>query len=124
VVVGDAFSGLTVPWQLTTVQWLEEVRRVLKPNGFYAMNIVDHYPLSLLRAEIATMRTVFSHVRLITKQGKNDLPAGGNTVLLASDVPLPISEGIAYGERAVIKLEADPDLLTDNYAPVDQLQTR
>src|SRR5207244_10144819 len=33
LVVGDAFSGLTIPWQLLTVDWLGDFRRVLRPEG-------------------------------------------------------------------------------------------
>jgi spermidine synthase len=130
VVVGDAFSGLTVPWQLMTVEWLKEVRRVLKPNGMYALNMIDLRPLRLLRAEAATLVTVFKNVRLITTVGGDGRPAGDNAVLLASNGPLPSppshSAGGAHvfnGEQ-VVRLVDHAKPLRDDYAPVDQLQTR
>lgn len=130
VVVGDAFSGLTVPWQLMTTQWLREVRRVLKPSGFYALNMIDLPPLDLLRAEAATLLRVFANVRMITSAGKHGRPHGGNAVLIASNGRLPGQAGPPAGgghmfdQAAIERLIAGAKPLTDDYAPVDQLQTR
>ena len=41
VVVGDAFGGRAVPWHLATREWAAEVRRVLRPGGLYALNVID-----------------------------------------------------------------------------------
>jgi spermidine synthase len=130
VVVGDAFSGLTVPWQLMTIEWLHEVKRVLRPGGLYALNMVDLRPLGLLRAEAATLLAAFTHVRLITPPGSDGRPRGDNEVLLASDGPLPPEHGppafgaATYDREAVARLVGDAKRLRDDYAPVDQLQTR
>jgi MFS family permease len=130
VIVGDAFSGLTVPWQLMTTQWLRDVRRVLRPNGLYALNMIDLRPLRLLRAEAATLLASFAHVRLITPPGEDGRPRGDNAVLLASDGPLPPQRGPAafgastYERPAVTRLVAGAEPLRDDYAPVDQLQSR
>jgi len=130
LVVGDAFSGLTVPWQLMTIEWLHEVKRVLRPGGLYALNMVDLRPLGLLRAEAATLLAAFTHVRLITPPGSDGRPRGDNEVLLASDGPLPPEHGPAafgaatYDREAVARLVGDAKRLRDDYAPVDQLQTR
>jgi MFS family permease len=130
VVVGDAFSGLTVPWQLMTTEWLKEVRRVLRPDGLYALNMIDLQPLRLLRAEAATLLATFTHIRMITVAGEDGRPSGDPAVLLASDGPLPPARGRAaygastYGQQAVVQLVAGAKPLRDDYAPVDQLQTR
>jgi spermidine synthase len=130
VIVGDAFSSRTVPWQLMTTEWLHDVRRVLRPDGFYALNMVDRRPLSLLRAEAATLLATFANVRLITLPGEDGRPAGGNEVMLASDGPLPPERGPqaagarTYDRAAVVRLVASAQPLRDDYAPVDQLQTR
>lgn len=130
VIVGDAFSSLTVPWQLMTTEWLDEVRRVLRPGGLYALNMIDLRPLSLLRAEAATLLGAFTNIRLITSAGADVRPAGGNEVLLASNGPLPkarkrAAEGAtAYDRAAVVRLAAGVQPLRDDYAPVDQLETR
>jgi spermidine synthase len=130
VVIGDAFSGLTVPWQLMTSQWMHEVRRVLKPRGVYVLNMVDLPPLRLLRAETATLLAAFAHVKMVGEPGAaaGGLPVGGNELLLASDGPLPPMRSPAkaqsYDQAEVERLTHGAEPLRDDYAPVDQLQTR
>jgi spermidine synthase len=130
VVVGDAFSGLTVPWQLMTIEWLREVRRVLRPGGLYALNMIDLRPLKLLRAEAATLLRIFANVRMITAAGEDGRPVGGNVVLLASNGQLPAQLGPpaggarAFNRDAIVRLVAGAKPLRDDFAPVDQLQTR
>lgn len=130
VIVGDAFSSRTVPWQLMTTEWLHDVRRVLKPDGIYALNMIDLRPLRLLRAEAATLLATFTNVRLITIAGEDGRIFGGNEVLLASNGPLPREHGPAadgastYDRTAVVRLVAGAEPLRDDYAPVDQLETR
>jgi hypothetical protein len=130
VIVGDAFSSRTVPWQLMTTEWLGEVRRVLRPGGLYTLNMIDYPPLSLLRAEAATLLGSFGYVRMIAEKGPGDHPAGGNAVLVASDEPLPSVHGQAadggsvYERGAILELVAGAKALRDDYAPVDQLETR
>jgi MFS family permease len=130
VVVGDAFSNHSVPWQLTTSEWIAEVRRVLKPHGLYAMNLIDVRPLEMLKAESATLLDAFADVRLITYAGEDERPFGGNAVLLASDQPMPKAvrsnaEGATtYSLPEVEELSVGTEPLTDDYAPVDQLLTR
>jgi MFS family permease len=130
VIVGDAFSSRTVPWQLMTTEWLRDVRRVLRPDGLYALNMIDYPPLKLLRAEAATLLTAFANIRLITGASASGKPAGGNAVLLASNGPLPPQHGppadgaSTYTRAAVVRLVAGAEALRDDYAPVDQLETR
>jgi hypothetical protein len=130
VIVGDAFSSRTVPWQLMTTEWLHDIRRVLKPDGVYALNMIDLRPLRLLRAEAATLLATFANVHLITIAGENGRIDGGSEVLLASSGPLPREHGppadgaSAYGRAAVAALVAGAEPLRDDYAPVDQLETR
>src|SRR5439155_23866065 len=44
LIVGDAFSGPAVPWHLTTREFLQEIRRTLRPGGSYAVNVTDFPP--------------------------------------------------------------------------------
>jgi spermidine synthase len=130
VVVGDAFSNRTVPWQLMTLEWMHEVKRVLRPDGLYVLNMIDLRPLALLRAEAATLLATFAHVRLVTTPGSKHLPAGDNEVLLASDGPLPKQHGApafgakVYEDAEVVHIINGDAPLRDDYAPVDQLETR
>ncbi|MGH2912053.1 MAG: fused MFS/spermidine synthase, partial [Solirubrobacteraceae bacterium] len=130
VVVGDAFSSRTVPWQLMTKEWLQEVKRALKPHGLYVLNMIDYPPLALLRAEAATLLAGFGNVRMITPLGAGGRPMGNNIVLVASYGALPRQHGAPTGgasvvERAAIaRLVGGAKQLRDDYAPVDQLETR
>jgi spermidine synthase len=130
LIVGDAFSSRTVPWQLMTTEWMSQLKRVLKPGGLYALNMIDYPPLNLLKAEAATLLVGFSKVRLVAVPGTDGTPGGGNEVLLASNGDLPPapdspSDGASVYERnAVVRLVNGAQPLRDDYAPVDQLETR
>ena len=50
LVVGDAFGGLSVPWHLTTREFVAEIERVLRPGGRYVMNLIDGDALRFARA--------------------------------------------------------------------------
>ena len=126
LIVGDAFGGRSVPWHLATTEWLSEVRRVLRPGGLVALNLIDLPPLALLRAEAATLLSAFDDVRLV-RQPEGAL--GSNYVLLASERPLPAAVGSsARGARTlphaeVAALARGAAVLTDDDAPADQLLT-
>lgn len=135
LVVGDAFGGVSVPWTLATREALVGVERTLRPGGLYAANLIDHDPLGFARAEVATLRTVFDHVALAatpeTVAGVGG-GGGGNLVVLASDSPIDLAAWqTRLDEREVpwraidgAALDAwvgDSPVLTDDYAPVDQL---
>ena len=138
LVIGDAFGGLAVPWHLTTTEMLDEIDRVMRPGGAYVVNIIDYPPLRFVRAEAATALTVFTHVAVIAGRGTIAGDGGGNLVLVASDTPLDtaaVEAAIAtWGEGGSTVILASPDevrafigespILTDDFAPVDQLLGR
>jgi spermidine synthase len=133
LVVGDAFGGLSVPWHLATTEFLEEVERVLTDDGLYAANVIDYGGRAFLRAELRTVAGVFDHVAVLTEAGSIAGAEGDNFVVLASNRPLPMREieKAAQGrvnavdvlpDRAAVLAYAGPGrLLTDDWAPVDQL---
>ena len=129
VVVGDAFGSRAVPWQLATEEFVDDVHRVLRPGGLYAVNIIDAPARKFLRAEAATFAEVFEHVVVIL--GPNVVAGGsGNSVVLASDSPI---DSVALAERMAAsglggEVVADTaafidgaQILRDELAPVDQL---
>jgi spermidine synthase len=128
VVVGDAFGTYAVPWHLATSEWTEEVKRVLKPGGLYAMNVIDLPPLDLQKAEAATLLEEFRHVQIVT-YGAKERPLGGNAVFLASDAPIPSAAGTenriatTIREAEVRSFAQSAQPLHDDYAPTDQLLT-
>jgi len=130
LVIGDAFGGIAVPWHLTTLEFITDLHALLGPDGVYLLNIIDHGPRALLRAEVATIAEVFAHVAVIERRDGR----GGNHVVVASDLPLPL-EAIATRNRArgrddvivtgdeLTALVGGMRILTDDRAPVDQLLT-
>jgi spermidine synthase len=134
LVVGDAFGGLSVPWQLTTREALELVDTALTDDGVYAVNLIDHPPLDFVRAELATLRDVFPHVLLLARAPVLAGDDGGNLVAVASRSALPVVEitaaladhGGAWHVAEEVQLDrfiGDATVLTDDFAPVDQLLT-
>ncbi|WP_431987176.1 fused MFS/spermidine synthase [Streptomyces griseoflavus] len=137
LVVGDAFGGVSVPWHLTTVEAMTEVRRVLDEDGLYVANLIDHGDLAFARAEAATLRATFAHVALLGEPTDIGLaPAsgarGGNLVVVASGRAVDLravqetldTRGTGWRIAAGDDLTSwigDAPLLTDDYAPVDQL---
>jgi spermidine synthase len=134
VVVGDAFGSLAVPWHLTTEEMVAEVRRVLRPGGVYALNVIDFPPLDFVRAETATLQAAFEHVAVLALPTAVAGETGGNLVLVAGDRPIDTDAlasraaqrgepGSVHGGDAVRDFVGDARVLTDDDAPVDQLLT-
>ncbi|MEU7699669.1 spermidine synthase [Streptomyces sp. NPDC015492] len=92
LVIADVFSGARTPAHLTSTEFLGEVRRVLRPGGFYAANLADGPPLTHLRGQIATAASVFPELALAADPTVLRGRRFGNAVLLASDRELPVAE--------------------------------
>lgn len=137
VVVGDAFGGVSVPWHLTTVEAMHDVRRVLTADGVYVANLIDYGDQAFARAEVATLQEVFGHVAVTGEPADVGLagdPDGGNLVVVASDRPVDVEAvqagldsrdtgwTVATGGEVDAWLDGAP-VLTDDRAPVDQLLT-
>ncbi len=131
-VVGDAFGHLVVPWHLATREMAADIARVLRPGGVYAQNVIDYPPNRFIRAELATVADVFPHVALIAPKEALAGETGSNFVIVAATQPLPLDEirlhldlvdepvELVSGE-ALDAFVDDARVLTDDYAPVDQL---
>jgi len=132
LVVGDAFGGLAVPWHLTTREVVVELRRILRPDGIYAVNVIDFAPDHFVRAEVRTIASVFPDVAIVAEPSFLTGAGGGNFVILASASPLPLAAlgatlaargsdlAVARGAAAT-RFAGDAPILTDDQAPVDQL---
>lgn len=137
LVVGDAFGGVSVPWHLTTLEAMTDIRRVLNADGLYVANLIDHGRMAFARAEAATLSETFEHVALIGEPADIGLDPtatseGGNLVVLAADRPMNLHAiqkaldarqtgwKIATGDD-LTSWTGDAQVLTDDYAPVDQL---
>jgi hypothetical protein len=132
LVVGDAFGYLVVPWHLATREMAADIARVLRTDGIYAQNVIDYPPDRFIRAEVATVAAAFPYVALVAPQDALDGETGSNFVIVASKSPLPLAalrERLDLLDEPVVLLRG-PELatfvdnarvLTDDYAPVDQL---
>ncbi|MFF5442830.1 spermidine synthase [Streptomyces achromogenes] len=92
LIIADVFSGARTPAHLTSTEFLDEVRRALKPSGSYAVNLADGPPLAHLRGQIATAAARFGDLALIADAAVLRGKRFGNAVLVASDAPLPLAE--------------------------------
>lgn len=131
----DTYIGLSVPFHLTTKEFLEEVRSHLAPGGVLGINIAGSYHFPFPRAIYRTVSEVFPHV------GTFRVPQSGNLLLLAMleappqnaelaaraeqlDIRYrlspPLAEILQHRLRGAVEL-ADAPVLLDSYAPVDHL---
>lgn len=92
LVIADVFSGARTPAHLTSTEFLDEVRRALRPGGWYAANLADGPPLAHLRGQIATAATRFAALALVADPTVLRGKRFGNAVLVAADQPLPVAE--------------------------------
>jgi spermidine synthase len=91
VVVLDAYAEGRVPAELTTVEFLADASRVLRPSGLMLLNLADEPGMAYLRRAYAGLVTVFGQVAVI---GTHEVLKGkrfGNTVAVASNSPLDIA---------------------------------
>jgi hypothetical protein len=126
VIIGDAFGGRAIPWHLATHEFTIEVSRVLRPDGIYTVNVIDGGGLSFLRAQTATIASVFPEVAVVLDE-RTAAGRLGNSVIIASDRPFDASELDPQDGRLVDDIDAfivGATALTDDFAPVDQLLTR
>lgn len=131
----DTYIGHSIPFHLSTVEFFAEVKRHLAPGGVVGVNIIgdlgDPLPRSLLRG----LGTTFRHAYVFRVPG-------GNHLFLATDAGerqdledfvgtasgLDWGEGVELGPVELARLFRPTDLdvsdallLTDRYAPVNDL---
>jgi SAM-dependent methyltransferase len=85
VVVRDVFAGSTTPGHVVTREMVAEVVRVLRPGGVYLVNCADRPPLSMARAEVATLEDAFADVAAVAEPGVLRGRGYGNLVLVGTD---------------------------------------
>lgn len=134
LIVGDAFGGVSVAWHLATVEAINGLAAGLNNNGVYVANVIDHDGLDFARAYLRTTSEVFDEVALLAAQDVLAGEDGGNLVIVASQSPLDLDAMLASAEQRGLQWSALPGdevdtwvggapVLTDDYAPVDQLLT-
>ncbi|MBN9739008.1 MULTISPECIES: fused MFS/spermidine synthase [unclassified Pseudonocardia] len=90
LVVLDVFAGARTPAQVTTAEFLREVRRVLAPTGIHVANLGDGAPWPFLPGQVATAGAAFAELGLIAAPDVLRGRRFGNLVLVGSDRGLPV----------------------------------
>jgi spermidine synthase len=134
VVFGDAFHDISIPTHLVTRQFHQAVRARLKPDGFYAINVIEAgQGARFLASLVRTLAQDFPAVEVWLDAA--DMRSGEriNYVVIAAAAPTPgdllhSRRGIRRSwlrlSAAQLAERADPvgaTILTDDFAPVDRL---
>lgn len=129
----DALDHYSVPFQLTTREFNDKIARILTDDGIYMIELIDVFESGLfLGAFVNTLRETFSFVSIIS--GRDVAPEDRNTfVIIAAKHELDLSnvcEEYEAGDQvwylddsdmAKLKERSGGLVLTDNYAPVENL---
>ncbi|MEE8105613.1 MAG: fused MFS/spermidine synthase [Planctomycetota bacterium] len=134
-ILTDAFSDYSVPYHLTTVEFVRQIDGLLGDRGVYMLNMIDSFQVGrFLGATVHTLREVFDHVYVCST---GSLEARRNTwVVVASKTRIGLSglfdtlrssrldmTGSVLQPRHIKELlERNAGLvLTDDYAPVENM---
>ena len=143
-IFGDAFNDLSVPYHLTTREFTAKLGDLLKPSGVYMINIIDIYTEGLgrfLGAFVATTRQSFPYVYVFSSSSDGPTDERDTFVVACSRQPLDLQglgeraidlafEGVLFawaegellgGEMATVLERSGGLILTDDFAPVDNL---
>jgi len=131
LIMGDAFNDFSVPYHLTTQEFNERVHAWLEPDGLYLVNIIDGTYGNFLRAYVHTLRQTFAHVYVAPTSADWRAASRNTIVVVGTDTPLDI-DAFAAGsywrqwllpeeEVEAVLVEDIAVLLTDRYAPVEQM---
>jgi spermidine synthase len=137
IIFGDAFNDYSVPYHLTTREFNERVRAWLDKDGLYIVNIIDGAGGDFLRAYTHTLRQTFQNVYVAPTIETWREASRSTFVLIGTDTPLALGvlATIDAGDGATslspeLLSQQDVDallgekrvvMLTDRYAPVDQM---
>ena len=101
VVIGDVFAGAALPVSCTTLEYVEQVRALLRPGGAYLANLADGPPFGFARGQVATVTAVFAHVVLLAEPAVLRGRRFGNLVLAGSAEPFDVPALSRLAARAV-----------------------
>jgi spermidine synthase len=137
LILGDAFNDFSVPYHLTTQEFNQRVRAWLADDGLYLVNMIDGPSGDFLRAYTRTLRQTFDYVYLAPSVKSWWQTPRTTFVLIASAAPLDVDAlatiDAGDGEPLLAHALLSPEqvdellaggpavLLTDRYAPVDQM---
>jgi spermidine synthase len=125
----DAFNDLSVPYHLTTREFAQHLRRLLRPGGAVAVNLIDNYKEGrFLASYIRTLRAVFGadNVALLMESAEDVESARSTFVVVASPSLASLTAATSAHVLPPKALDAylvqrSAIVLTDDYAPVDNM---
>lgn len=91
LVIVDAFVGAQVPADLTTIEFLRDVQRVLVPTGLLLINLTDRGPFDYGRRVVAGVQQVWDCTALSAEPSTLKGRRFGNVLVLGSDAELPLN---------------------------------
>lgn len=131
-VFGDSINDFSVPYHLTTREFNDRIRAILKDDGVYMLNMIDMFDTGrFLSSVVLTCRQTFPYVSVFSC---SDRPDERDTfVVVCSLLPLDLAavpDGIkkthhylgrllAADEIDALTKRAGAVVLTDSFAPVD-----
>ena len=135
VIMVDAYQDITIPFQLSSVEFFTEVQRHLKPGGVMVVNLnmTSAQDGSINQYLCDTMSSVFAHTYTV------NVPANTNTVVFCSDSDdlrqtfdenRVLLQNISYAAmmetvaRDLRDYTGGDHILTDDKAPVELLGRR
>ncbi|MFG1989152.1 spermidine synthase [Actinoplanes sp. NPDC048988] len=120
LIVLDVFAGARTPAHLASVEFMNEIARVLDPAGWLIANIADGPPLRHAKVQVATIRAALPEACLVADAAVLRGRRFGNLVVLAGRTPPPVSElsRRAAGDWFPGRVETDLDRFTGGAAPV------
>lgn len=136
VIYVDAFNHHAVPFQLTTLEFVNGVRDLLKPNGAYLVNLIDTFGSGrFVGAMVNTVMKVFPYVYVFVEGGRvQDSPGSRKTFVIAGTHHPFDTTNLEPGcgsdcriytltaeQLASLARKSRQLLLTDEFAPVENL---
>jgi spermidine synthase len=137
LILGDAFNDFSVPYHLTTKEFNDRVRAWLSEDGLYIVNIIDGPQGDFLRSYVYTMRQTFQYVYLAPTLTTWREAIRSTFVIIGADKPLDLDalgsitggDGVSHLASMVLDQQEVDELLvggrtvilSDQYAPVDQM---
>lgn len=116
----DAFSSLTIPYQLTTREAVQKVSDSLEDNGVVLVNSIGSFEgnaSQFFRAEYATYKSVFPNVYAFWVESDRETSVQ-NIMLVATKSKDPLHQNLKQLWQKEIK--TDLPILTDEHAPVER----
>jgi spermidine synthase len=138
LVIGDAFNDLSIPYHLTTQEFDAGVRRLLKDDGYYLALVIDKLRGGkFMPAYTRTVQSVWPSVEILADGEPWGSSAPSTYVVAAGTQALDrqrlqrargqgpngqvVTRSMPQADMQQWLADARPPLLTDDYAPVDNL---